>query len=237
VLALLAAATAVAACGGGSKDSAASEPLVVSAAASLSDALHACRPDGARVSFAGSDELAAQIRQGVKPGVFAAANTTLPDQLHAAGLARAPRRFATNELVIAVAPGSDIQSLDDLANGAPKIAIGSRSVPVGAYARDVFARLDPEKRAAIEHNIRSEEPDVNGVVGKISRQAVAAGFVYATDARAAGLRMVELPSRLRPRVAYAAAVVKPSRKASAFLDDLVAGRCQDALRKAGFGAP
>ena len=38
------------------------------------------------LSFAGSDELAAQIRQGGKPDVFAAANTKLPDELHAEGL-------------------------------------------------------------------------------------------------------------------------------------------------------
>ena len=39
-----------------------------------------------RLSFAGSDELAAQIRQGVKPDVYAAANTKLPDALHEKGL-------------------------------------------------------------------------------------------------------------------------------------------------------
>jgi molybdate transport system substrate-binding protein len=53
--------------------------LVVSAAASLTDALTACSRDfeaaDVRLSFGGSDELAAQIRQGVKPDVYAAANT------------------------------------------------------------------------------------------------------------------------------------------------------------------
>ena len=38
-----------------------------------------------RLSFAGSDELAAQIQQGAQPDVYAAANTKLPDQLHAEG--------------------------------------------------------------------------------------------------------------------------------------------------------
>ena len=37
----------------------------------------------ASYSFAGSDALAAQIEQGVKPDVFASANTKLPDGLYA----------------------------------------------------------------------------------------------------------------------------------------------------------
>ncbi len=57
--------------------------LTVSAAASLKTAFTEYGkqfPDAdARFSFAGSDELAAQIEQGVKPDVFAAANTKLPD--------------------------------------------------------------------------------------------------------------------------------------------------------------
>ena len=55
-----------------------------------------------QLSFAGSDELAAQIRAGAKPDVFAAANTKLPDELFAEGLVERPRVFAANKLVLAV---------------------------------------------------------------------------------------------------------------------------------------
>ena len=40
---------------------------------------------GSMAHVGSSDELAAQIRQGVRPDVYAAANTTLPDQLHQEG--------------------------------------------------------------------------------------------------------------------------------------------------------
>src|SRR5689334_8597206 len=101
-------------CGAGGSGN--SDQLVVSAAASLDTAFHdyvdAAGID-ARMSFAGSDELAAQIRQGVKPDVYAAANMTLPDQLHRQGLVGAPTVFATNTLVLAVPQGSQIHSLAD----------------------------------------------------------------------------------------------------------------------------
>src|SRR3954447_327187 len=87
--------------------------LVVSAASSLQGAFTAY--GGAKFSFAGSDELAAQIRQGVKPDVFAAANTKLPDQLYKEGLVEKPRVFAGNRLVLAVpADGAKVAKLEDL---------------------------------------------------------------------------------------------------------------------------
>lgn len=236
--ALLLALTVLAvACGG--DDEGGDDTLVVSAAASLRTALLACTPRAARLSFGGSDELAAQIRQGIEPGVFAAANTELPEQLRAAGLVEEPRVFATNELVIAIRPGTGINTLEDLARVNVTVGVAAPSVPAGIYTRDVLGRLEGAVRQAIESNVRTREPDVRGVVGKVLQGAIDAGFVYATDVAAAQdrLKAIRLPSRLRPRVAYAAAVVAPSEAAQAYLDGLVSGRCQAQLRGAGFGAP
>ena len=236
---LFALALLAVACGDDEEAAGGGGSLVVSAAASLSEALKTCSPQDTRLSFAGSDELAAQIRQGVKPGVFAAANTTVPDALRAEGLIQEPRVFATNELVIAVPASSRLESLEDLAEDDVIVAVAAQSVPVGAYTRDVLGRLPGAVRQAIENNVRTREPDVKGVVGKVSQGAADAGFVYATDVTAAGdeLRAVRLPPNLRPRVEYAAAVVAPSEAAQEYVDDLVSGRCQDELREAGFGAP
>ncbi len=107
---LLAAVALVATACGGDDDQAAVDEgkpqLTVSAAASLKQAFteYGKRFSGAsaRFSFAGSDELAAQIRQGVKPDVYAAANTKLPEELHAEGLVEMPTVFAGNRLVLAV---------------------------------------------------------------------------------------------------------------------------------------
>jgi molybdate transport system substrate-binding protein len=245
----LATATALAAGGcGGSDDGpgGASTRLTVSAAASLTEAIDACAQgiDYARVrpSFAGSDELAGQIRQGIKPDVFAAANTKLPEQLAAEGLLERPVVFATNSLVVAVPAGSPIRRLDDLAAARTTVAIGAEGVPVGGYARTVLARLPAARERAILANVRTEEPDVKGVIGKLTQGAVDAGFVYASDVMAAGsrLRTVEIPAGLEPQVEYGAGVVRgaPQPDAAArFIEDLRTGACSQALRARGFGPP
>jgi molybdate transport system substrate-binding protein len=236
-LALAATAAVLALAGCGDDDAASSDDqLVVSAAASLTGALTTCSGDNVKLSFGGSDELAAQIRKGVKPDVYAAANTKLPDQLAAEGLIQKPVVFATNELVIAVPDDSEIGAIGDLAKQGVKLAVGAESVPVGSYTRDVLSRLEPDESEQILANVRSEEPDVKGVVGKLTQGAADAGFVYKTDL-VDGLKAVTLPSELQPVVEYGAGVVKPSDKAQEYLDGLTDGACADALREAGFGAP
>lgn len=243
----IALALAAAGCGGSGEDEGQRPRLVVSAAASLKTALTSCTADfpGAqiRLSFAGSDELAAQIRRGVRPELFAAANTKLPETLEREGLVGRPVRFATNELVLAVpAQGGSVGSLEDLERPGVRLAVGSPSVPVGDYTRQVLSRLPSSQSERILANVRTSEPDVKGVVGKLVQQAVDAGFVYRSDVVASGgrLRAIALPDDLEPTVVYGAAVVtgaaSPAR-AQRLLTDMVSGTCADELRRDGFGRP
>jgi molybdate transport system substrate-binding protein len=233
----------VAGCGGDD-----GKPTIkVSAAASLKQAFqsYAKSFDAAKVSFsfAGSDELAAQIRQGVKPDAYAAANTKLPDDLYAKRLVGKPVRFASNQLVIAVPDGSGkVRSIADLAASGITIAAGAPTVPIGSYTREVLRRVGGTEARAIEGNIRSNEPDVAGIVGKVAQGAVDAGFVYVTDVRASKGKLIgiPLPRRLQPRVAYGAAVVTGAphpAEARAFVVGLRSSAGRRALREAGFGAP
>ena len=232
---------ALAGCGGGDDE----EPrLVVSAGSSMSEALTECGRDfedaTVRLSFGGSDELAAQIRQGVKPDVLASANTSIPDELHAEGLLSKPVEFATNKLVIAVPAGSDVREAADLSRDGMKLAIGSESVPIGSYTREVLDRLPGGEGDAILENVRSEEPDVKGIVGKLTQGAADVGFVYVTDVTAAGdaLEAIPLPSVTQPDVTYSAGVVRGAKQpelAREFVSGLREGGCADALVEAGFG--
>jgi molybdate transport system substrate-binding protein len=235
-------AAVVAGCGASSKPT-----LTVSAATSLKTAFTAYGHDfsdaSVRASFAGSDELAAQIRQGVRPDVFASANTKLPDALYKQGLVEKPVVFAANRLVLAVpAAGAKVSGLADLAKPGTTIAMGSPSVPIGAYTRKVLAKLPAGQAQAILGNVRSNEPDVGGVVGKVTEGAVDAGFVYVTDVRAADgkLRAISLPAPLQPQVAYGVAVVKGSKhrqQAQAFVNGLLTGEGRKRLDAAGFMRP
>ena len=247
--AALLAALALLAAGCGEKpeptSAAGGQTLTVSAASSLKTAFDAYAKNftGAtvRAQYAGSDELAAQIEQGVKPDVYAAANTSLPDDLHKDGLVEKPVVFASNTLVLAVPKGSDISSIEDL-TGDVTLAIGDEGVPVGDYTREVLGRLPKSESDAILDNVRSLEPDVAGIVGKLTQGAVDAGFVYITDVVATdgALTAIQLPKDLQPNVAYGAAVVDGAANpdgAQAFIDGLLSGQGAAALKDAGFGPP
>ena len=237
-------ALGIAGCGSSDDDG---DDVLVSAATSLKSAFTSYGEQfaaaDAQFSFAGSDELAAQIRTGAKPDVFASANTKLPEQLFSQGLVERPQVFATNRLVLAVpASGPKVRGLDDLARKGVTIAIGSAGVPVGAYTRKVLGRLDGATRKAIHANVRSEEPDVGGISAKLGQRAADAGFLYVTDVAATNgrLKAIQLPARLQPTVAYGVAIVKgaPHRRAAqAFVAGLLDGAGAEALTTAGFEPP
>jgi molybdate transport system substrate-binding protein len=221
--------------------------LTVSAAASLRAAFtrYASQFSQAsvRYSFAGSDVLAAQIEQGIKPDVFASANTKLPKMLYAKGLVSKPVTFAANKLVVAVpASSTKVKSLSDLESPGVTVAIGSATVPIGSYTREVLAKLPAAAEKKILANVRSEEPDVSGIVGKLTQGAVDAGFTYITDVKATegALRAIELPASLRPVVAYGVAIVKGDQhptQAQAFISGLLSGTGRNDLAAAGFLPP
>ncbi len=219
--------------------------LKVSAAASLTEAFTAFgeqfEPAEAAFSFGASDELAAQIRSGALPDLYAAADTTLPGELAEERLVGEPTVFATNQLVIAVPEDSELGSVEDLERSGLAVVIGSDTVPVGVYTRTVLERL-PDEGEAILANVRSEEPDVKGVVGKLTQGAADAGFVYDSDvvATKGQLRAIELPRRLRPEVAYGIAVVEGTEypdQSQEFIGGLLEGSGADHLAEAGFGPP
>jgi molybdate transport system substrate-binding protein len=233
------------ACGDDEGGSGRSDRVVVSAATSLETAFTAYADEAgieANQSFAGSDQLAAQIRQGLRPDVYAAANASLPNELFAEGLVERPVVFATNSLVIGVPADSPIGTIEDVGEPGTKVAVGDPSVPVGAYTREVLGRLPPGQGAGILHNVATEEPDASGIVGKLVQGAVDAGFVYVTDVEAAdsGLRAIALPPAVEPEIAYAVAPVAGAdnpEAAAAFIRGLLEGDGREALDAAGFGTP
>jgi molybdate transport system substrate-binding protein len=183
----LAGAALLAACGGAADDP--TEVVTVFAAASLTEAFtalaeefEAARP-GADVvlSFAGSQQLAAQIEQGAPADVFAAADTVQMDRLQNAGLvASQAQAFAHNRLTIVVETGNPlgIKGLADLGGDGVLLVLAAPEVPAGRYASEVL------ERAGVSAAPASLEADVRAARAKVELGEADAAIVYVTDAAA-----------------------------------------------------
>jgi len=219
--------------------------LTVSAASSLTKAFRGyaeVTEAEERFSFAGSDELAAQIRQGAPVDVYAAANTSLPQSLFEEGLVDEPVVFARNELVLAVPLGSEITEINDVTGSDVDLVIGAASVPIGDYTRELLDRVRTPLREGILANVRSEEPDAKSIIAKLVSGAADVGFVYETDVIAATdeLTALGLPRDLQPDISYAVAPVSGSdnpEAARAFIDGLFSVAGRDELSRAGLDEP
>jgi molybdate transport system substrate-binding protein len=137
---------------------------------------------------------------------------------------------------------SKIAGIPDLERPGTSLVIGAASVPVGSYTRQVLGRLPPVPRTAILANVKSEEPDVAGIVGKLTQGAADAGFTYVSDVAGTKgeLKALDLPAGLQPRVAYGAGIVRGTphqKQARAFIDEVTSGACSKAMRAAGFLPP
>ncbi len=184
-----------------------STTLVVFAAASLAEPLtelgarfERSHPGIAvRFSFAGSQQLAAQLAQGARADVFASADERWMRDVASRGLLDGePVAFARNRLAVIV-PATNparIGSLRDLARGGVKLVIAADAVPVGRYARQLLANLGREPGMPVDFtrralaNVVSEEDNVKGVVGKVRLGEADAGIVYRSDVSRAVARFV-----------------------------------------------
>ena len=216
--------------------------VTVYAASSLRQVLPDHDP-GARYSFAGSRSLELQIERGAPADVFASAAAAQAQALHAAGRCSRPRAFATNRIVLLVpsANSAGIRSLEDLAAGGRRVAIGARGVPAGDYARELLDRLGLGR--VLRRNVVSEEVSVAGITAKVAGGSADAGLAYATDAVAAPDRVevVELPRAAQPAIVYQACAVQREgadvRRAELWIDGLLGRDGRRALARGGFGAP
>ena len=234
---LLCLAALLAGCGGDDADSGADgAPIDVFAASSLRDVLPALAAEP-RYTFAGSDELAAQIRDGAGADLFLSASATPVEELRGADLLEEPVAFASNRLVVVVPAGdpAGVGSFQGLARGGLKLVLGGEGVPIGDYAREALAAGGLQ--GALD-NVVSLEQDVKGVLGKVALGEADAGIVYATDVAAAGddVEAIEVPDDVQPEVRYYGAVVTGGDEDAArdLLDTLLGEDGAEALRAAGF---
>jgi molybdate transport system substrate-binding protein len=225
--------------------------LVVLAAASLRDACTALAKTfesthpGVHVtlSFAGSQELRAQVEHGAAADVFASADAAPLQALQSAGLAKPSTVFARNSLVLIVPAGipTAVATFDDLPK-AKKLVVGVPESPIGGYTVKLLQRADrarPGFLAAVEKRIASRELNVRQVLAKVSLGEADAGIVYRTDAAAAKgkVSVVEIPSALNETAEYPVAALARGQQpalAQDFIALLTGPEGQRALAAQGF---
>ena len=192
-------------------------------------------------SFAGSGALQQQIEHGAPADVFASASPKEAQALFRAGRCERPVTFATNRLVLLVPAGSPIRAPADLDRRGLRLAVGAATVPVGRYTDAALARLGLAK--LLRGPRVSRERDVAGVTAKVALGSADAGFVYHTDALAAGARTREiaLPAAGGPRVAYQVCAVRRggarTAAARAYIGRVTGAAGRRVLARHGFGLP
>lgn len=252
---VMAALLAAVACGpsGGADDEKGS--VSVFAASSLREALgevsagyEAAHPGvGVRSSYAGSQTLRIQIEKGAAADVFASADPTHVAALERAGLVGGAHRFAYNELALIVPRDNPagIDSFWDLPR-AERIVIGTETVPIGRYTRELLARAAtraslPSFDQAVMRRVVSQEANVRQVRAKVELGEADAAIVYKTDAVSSDrVRVVPIPEELNLRAEYVVAILTRAEhlgRAEEWVAYLLSEEGREALRRHGFATP
>lgn len=234
---------------GGGKSDLADTEIIVSAAASLTNAMTEVGkvfeqeyPDVNIVfNFASSGSLLQQMAHGAPVDVFASANQKFMDDAADKGLilAETRRDFVRNTLVLAVPMDSAkvINGMADLRSDQILwIAIGNpQSVPAGRYAREALQRYHLWKILTDKFVYANS---VRQVLDYLRRGEVDAGLLYATDAMIGG-KAVKVVAKVEKHQAiiYPIAVAQSTRNfkaATRFVEFVVSVRGQGILSGFGF---
>lgn len=210
----------------------------VYAASSLTDVFPKI-DSNATYSFAGSNTLATQIRNGAPADVFASANMSLPNGLYHDGYCSKPVVFTRNTLVVIVptANPANIHNVYDLTNNGVKVVVAAPGVPVGAYTQQILKNMNIAD--AVNKNVVSREIDVRAVLTKVALGEADAGFVYATDAKSDPNQVtaIKVPAWAQPKVQYGICAVSASANKSAaqsFINLVLSKPGQTWLHRYGF---
>lgn len=232
VLALALVAASLSACGGGSSP----HTITVFAAASLTDAFTAEASAyekqssvHVRFSFAGSQDLVAQLNQGAPADVVATADMASLDKVTAKLSPAAV--FARNRLVVVTAPGNPkhVTTPADLAKPGIVVVLAAPTVPAGKYAAAAL------QSAHVTVHPKSLEDNVRGVLTKVELGEADAGIVYVTDAKSAGSKVATVDLPTSPIATYPAAALDSAGQG--FVDFLTSGAGQAILARFGFLPP
>lgn len=192
-------------------------------------------------SFGSSTTLAEQAAQGAPGDVLATADQTAMDlAVEKKAVTATPVTFASNRLVLVVPATNpaDISSLADLA-GTQWVRCAD-DVPCGRLATKVLGTPENARALGAATPV-SLEPDVRGVLAKVTSGEADAGLVYATDATEAGasVKVIDLPGADTMRTTYwiAPLAAGNQKAAAAWIEAVTSPAGTHILEHAGFELP
>lgn len=180
------------------------------------------------LSFAGSQTLASQVRQGAPASVLATADLATLQSV-AGELRGAPVVFAHNQLALITAPGNPLRllTLADLARPGLTVVLAAPTVPAGRAAATAL------RAAGVTVRPGSLEEAVTGVVTKVRLGEADAGIAYATDLMGTGLGGQVLPGTTTDLAVAALAGAPAPDDADLFVAFLLSPRGRQVLRAHG----
>ena len=231
------------------QSSARAEEIIMSAAASLTDVLkeisagyQSKSKNTVRFNFGPSSGLARQIEEGAPADIFFSADLPQMDALQKKGLVEpgTQKNLLSNQLVIIVPADSKLAISSPkglLKADVKKIALAEpSSVPVGVYTSKYL--MDEGLWEQVKPKIIPVQ-DVRATLTSVESGNVEAGFVYKTDAAISDKVKIayEVPIEKGPKITYAVAIVKESKKKDAardFMNFMLSPASKALFKKFGF---
>ncbi len=231
--------------------------LLVFAASSLTEAFRAIEKDFEQehptiqviLNLAGTQSLRAQIENGARAQVLAAANPNHMRVLHEKKLVDTPAPFAQNTLVI-ITPKDNPARLESVADlpKAKRLVLAGEVVPVGIYTKQMLKRasrpdaLGSDFAQRVLKSVVSRETNVRQTLQKVLLGEADAAIVYTTDAAAAGnkVKAIRIPPEYNVTATYPIATVTGAPRpqlGQRFVAFVRSRRGRARLEEFGFTAP
>jgi len=138
----------------------------------------------------GSSDLVNKLSEGAPADLLVTASKKTMDKAISEGTVKDPKVLATNVMVMVVPKGNpgNIHSIEDLQNE-DRFVLCDPQVPCGDISSQIIEENNLDVKPA------SQEQQVADVLGKVVSGEANAGWVYSTDAAAAGddVEVIEIP--------------------------------------------
>ncbi|WP_186576978.1 molybdate ABC transporter substrate-binding protein [Aquibacillus kalidii] len=199
-----------------------------------------------KATFAGTQIVRTQLEQGANADIFLSADLGHIEAVKKQDLINEFQPVSLNSVTMVVPKNNPrkISSLEDLGSKDLKLVIGTDTVPIGRYSRQViknasdeYGQKFPDK---VMDNVVSLETNVKQVLQKVSLGEAEVGMVYPTDVTpdfAKKVKKIKIPDKFNIVATNYISVTKkaPNKKlAKEFVEMMLSDKGQKIFKKYGY---